>query len=178
MHGLIVDELQRYVEARLGAPAWGSICEMTDLPRVVSIAEDYPDAQFVEAVLLAASRSRTPVADLLFDFGASLVPPLLTVYGAFVQPDWGLLDVLQHTEASMHRAVRLRDRNATPPTLSVERVGPAEVKITYGSERRMCSLARGIIAGLAAHFETEVDVTEPTCMHRGDPACTIVVVAR
>jgi predicted hydrocarbon binding protein len=114
---------------------------------------------------------------LLLDFGEFVVPPLLAVYGVFVDPRWDLFDVLEHTEATMHRAVRLQDPNATPPTLSVQRVGSDEVRITYQSERKMCALARGIISGLAAHYETAVEVTEPTCMHRGDRACTLSVVA-
>jgi predicted hydrocarbon binding protein len=177
VHGLIVYEFQRYVEAGSGAQARDEICEATGLPKLADISGNYPDSQFVEAVLLAASRSRSPLSDVLHEFGEWLVPPLLSVYGVFVEARWDLFDVLEHTEATMHRAVRLRDRNAVPPTLSVERVGPEDVRIVYRSERRLCALAKGIVAGLAAHYETHVDLTESTCMHRGDEACTLSVAA-
>jgi hypothetical protein len=177
VHGLIVDEFQRYVEDRSGRPAWAAICDATGLPTVGDISRDYADSQFVEAVLVAASQRRMPLADVLFEFGEWVVPPLLKVYGVFVESRWDLFDVLEHTEVSMHRAVRLRDRAATPPTLSVLRVDADEVRIEYRSERRLCALARGIIAGLARHYDTEIELTEPNCMHRGDPACILMVVA-
>jgi predicted hydrocarbon binding protein len=177
VHGLIVHEFQRYVEAGSGPEASDEICDAIGLPRVADISGNYPDSQFVEAVLLAASRSRKPLSDVLHDFGEWLVPPLLSVYGVFVEARWNLFDVLEHTEATMHRAVRLRDPSALPPTLSVERVGPQEVRIAYRSERRLCALAKGIVAGLATHYETPIDLTESTCMHRGDGACTLSVVA-
>jgi predicted hydrocarbon binding protein len=39
----------------------------------------------------------------------------------------------------------------------------------------MCAIAKGIATGLAAHYGETVRITETSCMHKGDPECTISV---
>jgi hypothetical protein len=43
-----------------------------------------------------------PSADLLESFGEALVPGLVQVYGRLVEPGWRTLDLIEHTEATMH----------------------------------------------------------------------------
>jgi hypothetical protein len=83
--------------------------------------------------------------------------------------------VLENTENVMHAAVRVRNHNAQPPRLLCERSGPHEVTIHYSSQRRMCALAKGIVRGIAGHFKEAVSLSEPQCMHKGDPSCKLVV---
>jgi len=49
------------------------------------------------------------------------------------------------------------------------------VVITYTSPRKMCAVAKGIIRGVAAHYQEQVTVDEPQCMLRGDAACVLHV---
>jgi hypothetical protein len=78
-----------------------------------------------------------------------------------------ILTELEHTEAAIHTVVRRQTPGAEPPQLSCLRPNPREVIVTYGSSRRMCAVAKGIIRGIAAHFGENVAVQEPQCMLKG-----------
>ena len=112
---------------------------------------------------------------LLEDFGAFLAGGLLRVYQPLVAREWRTLDVIEHVEAQVHTAVRLRDPNAGPPYLTAKRRSPTEVEVLYTSPRRLCALAEGIVRGLATHYGEAVSMDQPECMLRGDARCLIQV---
>jgi hypothetical protein len=114
-----------------------------------------------------------PIPDLLEAFGEALVPTYLTLYAALLKPEWRTLDVIEHTEETIHRVVRMRQPGAEPPRLHSQRTRPDEVVLRYDSPRRLCAVARGIGRGLAAHYGERLAISETTCMLKADPLCTI-----
>jgi predicted hydrocarbon binding protein len=119
--------------------------------------------------------AKKPEQELLEEFGELIVPALLSIYSALIKPAWRTLDVIEHTEATIHRVVRLRDQRAKPPELHCRRMSPSEIQIIYQSARRLCGFAKGIPRGLATHFGERVTVSETSCMLRGEPRCEIWV---
>jgi hypothetical protein len=176
MHGTIFSELKKFVDARLGPDAWRPLVREAGLgARLYVTVSEYPDA---EAVALVGAASRTtgmPAQDILEAFGEFIAPDLLGMYRALVRPEWRTLEFLENTENTIHRVVRLQNPGARPPEIRCTRTGPAEVVIHYGSERRMCAVARGIVKGVAAHYGETVTLEEPRCMLRGDEECRLVV---
>lgn len=177
MHGTILAELQKYVVTKLGADAW------TNLKREAGVTtgeydpfQIYPDAEVTNLVTTASRLTQIPVPTLLEDFGLFIAPDLLEMYWAVVQPEWRTLDVLEHTETAIHEVVRISQKGATPPYLAAERRSDNEVIINYTSARKLCPVAKGIIRGIAKHYDEDVAITEPSCMLRGDAACTLHVV--
>ena len=176
MHGLIFSELKKFAESALGKEAWPKLLKDAGLEyRSYVTGEAYPDAEVVALVSAASKRANRPVPALLEDFGEFIVPDLVAVYGPFIKPRWRTLDLLEHTEESIHKAVRLRDPGALPPELKCTRVSPKEVRILYSSGRRMCGVAKGIIRGVAKHYRESIALSESTCMLRGDAVCTLTV---
>jgi predicted hydrocarbon binding protein len=176
MHGIIFSEIKKYATAKLGPEAWNKLLEESGIGfKVYMVTNEYPDSEAVALVAAASRSTGIPVAGVLEDFGAFIVPDLLMTYGASVRPEWKTLDVLENTENVMHAAVRVRNHNAQPPRLVCERVGPHEVVINYSSQRKMCALAKGIVKGIAGHFKEAVSISEPQCMLKGDPTCKLVV---
>lgn len=176
MHGLIHLQLQRFVESRHGAEGWRELNRRAGLEsRVITGLESYPDEDMTRLVTEAVGLTGVPAVELLEAFGQFLAPVYLSVYASLVKPEWRTLDLLENTERTIHRVVRVRQPGAAPPELKVERTSSTEVLVTYGSKRRLCAVARGIIAGAAAHYEELVHVTERTCMLRGSDACRISV---
>lgn len=94
---------------------------------------------------------------------------------SLIDAEWTLLDLLEHTESTIHRVVLIRAPGAAPPQIRCSRIGPHEVEILYASERKLCSFARGKFRGLARIYEEESVVTEPECMRKGRSACRIRV---
>ena len=64
---------------------------------------------------------------------------------------------------------------ASPPLLRCVRKAPDEVIIHYGSHRRMCGIAKGIVRGLARQYGEKVSLAEPTCMLKSGAECQLVV---
>jgi predicted hydrocarbon binding protein len=176
MHGIILTELQKFVTQRHGPETWAEILSRAGLRNTIYLTSaTYPDSDVVAIVTAASQLSRTPAPDLLENFGAALVPGLVQVYGRLVKRGWRTLDLIEHTEQTMHTVVRRQNPGAEPPRLQCTRVSPDEVVVTYTSERKLCAVAKGIIQGIASHFQERVVIRERECMLKGAPACIISV---
>lgn len=176
MHGVIFSELRKYVEDRLGASAWDKLLREAGFSgRIFLPVMTYPDADAVALVSTAVRITGRSADALLEDFGAFIAPDLLKMYGHLLDQSWKTLDVIEHTEETIHKVVRARNPGAEPPELSCARPSKDEVVITYSSPRRMCAIAKGISRGLATHYGDSVRVSESTCMLKGDPQCLISV---
>lgn len=177
MHGIIMNQFQRYVVAQLGREGWRELTSAAGVERdTYSLGEVYPDDELVALVVTAVRHTGTSLPVLLEDFGVLLAPALLRVYEVLINPRWRTLDVIEHTEPTIHTVVRMRIPGAAPPALLSRRVSPTEVEIDYRSDRKLCSVAKGIARGMAAHFGERISLEETECMHRGDPRCLISVV--
>jgi len=176
MHGFIFSELRDYVIARLGTDAWPSLLERARVgPKTYLNYREYPDEESVVLVVTASEVTGLPAATILEDFGAFLAPHLFKIYRPLIDPTWRTLEFIEHTEATIHNVVRARNSGARPPSLRCRRVGPETVVVTYGSPRKLCAVARGIIRGLAEHFGEKVEISERDCMLAGQPTCQIQV---
>jgi len=176
MHGIIFSELQKYAEKKLGAGAWKKLVTEAGLgTRTYLVTSSYPDAEAVALITTASRLTNLPVPAILEDFGAFIVPSLLSIYKPLIKKDWKTLELIEHTEETIHKVVRLQNPGAAPPALIVKRLSPREVVITYSSQRKMCGIAKGIAKGIAAHFHETIAIGETTCMLRGDPNCVIAV---
>jgi predicted hydrocarbon binding protein len=174
MHGIILSELKRFVLARYGDEAWRNVAREAGRPDATYLASGvYPDEDAFALVAAASKATGKPVPALLEDFGEYIAPHLLEIYAPIMRPSWRTLDVIENTEESVHRVVRLKNPGAQPPELRAERRSPEEVVLTYASPRKMCAVAKGIGRGLAFHFGERIEIAESACMHEGAPACVI-----
>ena len=178
MHGIVFDQLREFTLAGYGPDAWDQMLASVRGRTVYYVSEDYPDEELEQLVRRATTLTGRPRNDLLLDFGGFIVPGLLKLYGVLLDPKWDLLEVLENIEGTIHRVVRLRHPGARPPYLRTVRSGPDEVSVLYNSPRRMCALGIGIIQGLQTHYGERINITEETCMHKGDELCTIAVRRR
>ena len=176
MYGIIHTELKNYVVSKLGEAGWVSLIAETGLVlKAYFPSETYPDEEVRAIVSAAAHRMGNSEQDVLQEFGTFLAPTLLTVYKPLVKPEWRTLDLIENTEQTIHKVVRRKDPGALPPELRAARISKDEVIITYASRRRMCSVAKGIAAGVAKHYAETISITDLECMHNGNPQCRLSV---
>ncbi len=176
MHGIIHLELEKFVVSGFGRPAWEKLLDKTKLTsRLYTPVQSYPDDDIVTLVGAAVEMTGKSATELLEGFGEFLVPTYLHVYGALLDSSWRTLDVIEHTEETIHRVVRMRQPGAAPPRLQVERTSDDSVLITYDSPRKLCAVARGISRGIAKHCGERVAIVDRACMHGGAPKCLISV---
>jgi len=179
MHGIIHAELKKYVETTYGGTTWRDLLAAAGLSGTLYLPmQEYPDAEVVALVTAAAAATGTPAAAILEDFGRFIVPDLVKMYRSVIPPHWTTLDLIEHTEETIHRVVRLRQPGAAPPALQVRRLSPQALEIVYTSPRKLCAVAKGIAHGVAAHYQETIGVAEPQCMHRGATSCRIQVRQR
>lgn len=176
MHGIIFTELRNYVTSALGQDAWPALIKEAGLEGKSYLpVKEYPDEEVGALVSAAARITKKPAGVVMEGFGIFLAPKLLAMYRSLVDPAWRTLDVIENTEQTIHRVVRIRNPGAHPPALRTTRTGPKEVVLLYNSHRRMCNVAIGIAKGVGVHFGENISITETRCMHRGAPECEIVI---
>jgi hypothetical protein len=176
VQGVIFDELEKYISKEMGAAGLARIRSLTGRDdRGYALGAVYADEELGVIVAAVAAETGRPAQTVIEEFGAALVPGLLEIYGFLINPRWSFMDFLLNTEDVVHRGVKLNAPYAQPAALQAERSGPDAVTITYRSKRALCSLAKGIVRGAAAHYRVEITISEERCMLRGDPQCLIRV---
>jgi hypothetical protein len=176
MHGAIYTCLREFAESRTGLGGWQPLLESLDLGyRCYLASGTYPDSEAVRILAALSSSSQEPLQLTIAAFGEHMVPSLLKLYGALVRPEWRTLDLLEHTEGMIHRIIRTKNTHARPPDIAATRESPHDITLLYTSSRQLCALARGIILGVAKHYQEHIIVVEPSCMLRGDRVCKFVV---
>jgi hypothetical protein len=174
VHGIIFTSLKAYATSKLGAQAWANLLREAGLSGKVYLpTQSYDDKEILGLVSTASRITGQPMQALLEDFGEFIVPDLVSIYRSMIRPEWRTLDLIDNVENTIHRAVRLRDKSAAPPTLVVSRTSPTEVVVVYSSPRRLCGVAKGIARGVAKHYGERISVTESSCMLRNDSCCRL-----
>ncbi|MBD1399029.1 heme NO-binding domain-containing protein [Pontibacter sp. JH31] len=154
MHGFIFLQLKKYIQQKHGTDAWPQLVRLAQVSQAhYSATEVYPDADITKLISAACRQWNANSDELLEEMGTFLVPDLLDIYNIYLKPDWRTLDLVEHTQNAMHRAVKVATPEANPPTLHVTRINPHRLIIDYYSRRKMASLAVGIIKGIAEYFQ-------------------------
>jgi hypothetical protein len=174
MHGMIFGQLKKYVNTKLGDGAWEKLLGAAGMTgRMYVPVREYPDADVVQLVTTASRLTGASAPAILEDFGAFLVPDLVAMYKPLIRPEWRTLDVIENTEATIHKAVRATNPGAAPPELKVTRLSPTELRLSYTSAPKLCPVAKGIARGIAKEYGETLRVTESSCMHQGAESCEI-----
>lgn len=161
MHGIIHAELKRFVEAKHGAEAWKAVLEGAGLPNKLYLAtQTYPDAEAV-AIVTSASKITGASADSILEaYGEFIAPSLMQMFRTLIKPEWKTMDMLLNTEETIHKVVRLKNPGADPPRLQFSKTGPNTLLFKYDSPRRMVAVARGIMKGVARHYNEKIAFAE------------------
>lgn len=177
MHGIVLSGLKSFVEENYGMEASRRVQAEADVEKRLYVpVTDYPDEDALALVEAACEVTGEDLPTVLEGFGRYLVPTLLETYGVHVDGDWTSLELLANVEEYIHRALRAKQLSEfTPPHLGASRAGEDRVTVTYGSDRQLCPLARGIFHGVADHYGESFAVTERRCMLDGADACEFEV---
>lgn len=180
MHGIVLSQLKDFVVETHDRDAWEAILREAGLTGMLYVpVAEYPDEDVLVIVEAAADLTGTDPAALQEAFGQFLVDSLVETYGVHVERDWTGLELIANVETYIHEALRAKQLSTyTPPEIEAARSGPDAVTLAYHSDRQLCHLVRGIIAGVGERFGESFDVDERTCMHDGADRCEFVVTRR
>lgn len=153
MHGFIFIEFEKFALTKVPFQVWDQILLENQLQdRQYSPVALYPDSEIVALLTSVSNRTQLPPGVLLEMFGFNMVPDLMKVYRAFINPDWDTFGMLENAEKTIHVAVRKSTSGAAPPILDIRRLSHNELEIHYISGRRMVELGVGLIKGIAQAY--------------------------
>jgi hypothetical protein len=169
LHGVIFTSLRDYLTAQHGP---GAAKQVFEGQPIYLLSEAYPDERLTGLIARAAECTGMDAGDLLEEFGIFTAQRTFTrLYPAFFAVSKDARQFLLTVETRIHELVRATIPNAVPPQLFVSELGEDAVAIVYGSPRRLCRVLRGLAEGTARHYGERTEITESTCMLRGDDAC-------
>ena len=176
MKGIVFNLFERATADEHGEDVWDELLETADLHGAYTSLGSYPDAQLFDLVGVAADRFETPSQDVVRWLGRTSLPHLAEAYPGFFTPHRTTRAFLLTLNEIIHPEVRKLYPGAGVPDFAMSDLPGGGLRMGYGSPRRMCAFAEGLIEGAAAHFGEHVTITQPRCMRRGDETCDIDVV--
>lgn len=173
MKGSVFNAFEAFVESRLQGPSFDVVLDGAELefagPHVGP--GTYQDADLVALVVRYAGLCRLQVPVVLVEFGRFLFGMLDRHAPAFARAFDEPVGFLESLERTIHVEVRKLDSEAYVPTVLVERKRDGGIVLSYHSKRQLCALAEGLLLGVADHYDHDVELTHPVCMHDGHERC-------
>lgn len=173
MKGILFNLAEEVVCQTHGERAWDDILEAAGLDGSYTSLGNYPDEDLSRIVDAAARALDVSVEDVLRSVATGAIPLLATRYPHFFAPHTSARSFVLTLNSIIHPEVRKLYPGAGVPEFGFDTSADDVLVVTYRSARRLCGLAQGFIIGAAAHYGERVDITQPSCMHRGDPACDL-----
>jgi len=136
--------------------------------------KSYPDQWVVDLVMATCARLSIEVPDALRAFGQFAFKGLVARYPVFLEGVEHPRDLLLSVHDIIHVEVKKLMEGATPPNLYYEGVDgdPDRLTIHYESERGLCVLMEGLLAGASEHFNQPIECKQSSCTHEGAERCT------
>jgi hypothetical protein len=175
MKGVLFNVVEEAVSREWGEDMWDDLLAAADLDGAYTALGNYPDAQLVALANAAADRLNSPVEDVLRTLGRITFEPLFSRYAGFREEPASLREFLPTINELIHPQVLKLYPGASVPRFVLRETGGA-LELDYLSVRNMCTLAEGLVLGVADHYGEAVAVDQPSCKQRGDSRCTIRIV--
>ena len=169
------DLLEQVITRDYGEDAWDALLSAAALDGAYTSLGSYPDDDLFRLVAQASTTLQIPAQDVIRWFGREALPLLATAYPEFFAPHTTTRTFIRTLNDIIHPEVRKVYPGADVPWFDMGESPSGELVMGYTSKRRLCAFAEGLIQGAAAHYGENVDIEQPACMLRGDPACSLVV---
>jgi len=173
--GIVFNLLEEAVSRQYGEHVWDDLLQTAGLDGAYTSLGNYPDQHLTALVRAAAAATGQPAQAIIRWFGREALPALAAAYPGFFGPHDDLRPFLYTLNDIIHPEVRKLYPGADVPTFGVRTADDGTITMRYGSPRRLCAFAEGLIDGAAAHFGQTVAIEQPGCMLRGDELCTIEI---
>ncbi|MBS1952350.1 MAG: hypothetical protein OJF59_001962 [Cytophagales bacterium] len=161
MHGIVHQQLNKFLKTLADTDTINSIYKEAGVfGKFYDATKHFADEELA-AILTATCKKLNIGRDAaLEEFGKFITPALLVTYKSFIKPEWKALDLLEHIENTIHKAVRASNPGALPPQLEIIRESANEVVINYTSPRKMQAFGIGIIKKIAEHYNEKIQIVQ------------------
>lgn len=159
MRGIIFTELYELVEEKFGFELLDDILMELELSNdgAYSATGNYPFSELLSIVVKLHEHTEIPINDLLEVFGEYLFTRLLAMHPEFALTE-NVLDFLENVETYIHIEVKKLYPDAELPKFDIVSKDEHTFKFYYVSSKKLHYLAKGLIQGLANHYQQPVDI--------------------
>jgi hypothetical protein len=178
MYGMVNAAIQQLVSSRFGEAKWDEIktksgVEIDEFTRM----SQYPDEITYKLVGAASDVLGLSPDDVMKAFGEFWV--LYTGqagYGhLFGMAGSSLRDFLLNLD-NLHSRVGQNFKELVPPSFTYDEVGKDTLRMHYHSQRAgLCPLVVGLLQGLAARFNSSLEIEHPQCSRTGADHCEFLL---
>jgi Haem-NO-binding len=155
MKGIVFTEFLEMVESKFGYEMVDKIIQDANLPNNGSYTSigTYPHQEMVSLLMQLHSKTQVEIETLLKTFGGHLFEVFKKSYAPFFSAHTSAFDFLESIENHIHVEVKKLYPDAELPKFETQRVSDNTMKMTYYSDRKMASLAEGLIASTLEHYK-------------------------
>lgn len=174
MKGIVFNLLEEMVVSKTDMQTWNVILQELELDGIYTSGESYPDEELMALVDCISQKTQIPKETLIRAFGGELFKGLVARYPIFVDSQAALFDFLKSVHDVIHVEVKKLYDNPHLPSFEYTETDDGLI-MHYRSPRKLCTLAEGLIAGAALHYDTAIKIEHTTCMLNGCDHCDIHV---
>jgi predicted hydrocarbon binding protein len=176
MQGLIFQQLKEFIRKKLGLGFWDDIRKQAGVETTLyASVQAYPDKELLSLIRVMAERLGLPTQPMLEEFGRFFVPHFIQSRSYLIDPKWGYLDLLEHGPEILRQVEKRSLPGSDPAFLESTRNSPDQLTMRYSSKRKLCAFIKGILHGLAKHYQVRVEIEEPRCVFRGHSECVFII---
>jgi Haem-NO-binding len=173
--GIVFNLLEQVVTREYGENTWDDLLRSAELTGAYTSLGSYPDEHLGRLVGAASEALDVPAQDLIRWFGREALPSLAQRFPAFFTPHRDTRSFLLTLNDIIHPEVRKLYPGADVPDFDFTLLPNGDLRMGYGSNRRLCAFAEGLIEGAASHFSEVVAISQLRCMLRGDATCDLLI---
>lgn len=173
MKGVIFTTFEAFVIDRFGEEFLDELFEASELKTDEAFVAPgtYPDEDLLSLVANASRMAGLEPATALRAFGRFAFPRL-----ALSLPDLRAeyetpRELLRNVDDIIHVEVRKLWPEAETPRILVLEESEAAMRVRYVSERGLCAVFEGLVAGLGDFFTVSIESEHLECLHDGANAC-------
>lgn len=180
MKGAIFIALNQVVEEAAGIGAWEQLLDRVQPASggVYISVESYPDEELFALVKELSVITALPQSLLIRNFGEALFAILNSKYPQFTQAQPDFFEFVKSVDGTIHKEVEKLYHNPNLPSMDCEQRSDSEMLVHYRSPRKLCTLAHGLFAGAASHYQVDCLFEHRLCMHDGADHCEILITRR
>ncbi|TPV93215.1 MAG: hypothetical protein B7733_21870 [Myxococcales bacterium FL481] len=177
MKGVMFNILEEFVVENWGIQAYEDIltkCPIHARGPFVGPGT-YPDADLLAIAGAAAKHLGVELADAMRALGEFAFPLLAQKVPDLVFPCRDSLEFLARLDDVVHVEVKKLMPHAVTPSFQFSATGPDQADLVYRSQRRLCPLVEGLLAGVGKLFGDGLSASHTHCVHRGDEDCVFAL---
>lgn len=162
MKGIVFTEFLDMVEKKFGYEMVDHIIESSDLPSegIYTSIGTYHHSEIVQLLSHLSEKTGHQVDDLLKSFGIYLFDTFLGAYPGFFESVTSAFEFLESIDTHIHVEVKKLYPDAALPKFETIVNETGELVMIYKSDRKMSSLAEGLIERSIAHYKKPHSITK------------------